>query len=90
MQLLQEMQERLDRVRPELDPVLFWTAGAILTQLYLDAKDFEKAFATVKRMELALAKKPDRKRSAELMRLKQRLKAGAGETSTKPRQAANL
>jgi tetratricopeptide (TPR) repeat protein len=72
--LLEEMQGRLDRLQIERDPDLFWAAGTTLTALYLEGNQIQGARETVKRMESALVKRPDRKRSDELARLKAKLK----------------
>jgi hypothetical protein len=72
--LLEEMRGRLDRLQSERDPDLFWAAGTTLTALYLEGNQLDSARETLKRMEAVLVKQPDRKRSAELARLKAKLK----------------
>ncbi len=72
------MQGRLDRIQIERDPDLFWAAGTTLTALYLEGNQLDSARETLKPMETLLAKKPDRKRSVELARLKAKLKGRAG------------
>lgn len=66
------------QIQTEREPDLFWAAGKTLTALYLEGKQVDSARETLKRMETVLAKKPDRKRSAELARLKAKLKGRAG------------
>ena len=75
--LLEEMQGRLDRIQTDRDPDLFWAAGVTLTTLYLEGNQLDSARETLKRMETVLVKQPNRKRSAELARLKAKLKGRA-------------
>lgn len=88
-QLLGEMKSRMDYVSPERDPGLFWAAATTLTALYLEGSQLDSARELLNRMETVLVKQPDRKRSAEIARLKARLKAHVPPNAEKPRQALN-
>jgi hypothetical protein len=69
-QQLFEMQERFQRIRGERDPDLLWTAATALVGLYTEAKQPDAVRETLKKMETVLLAKPDRKRSAQLAKLK--------------------
>jgi hypothetical protein len=88
-QLLAETQDRLDRIKAEQDPQLFWTGAATVVELCATGGEWGKARQLLGRMERELKAKPDRKRSAELTQIKARLTRLERVARKKPQQAAN-
>jgi pentatricopeptide repeat protein len=74
-QLFSEIQDRFQRVRGNRNPDLFWMAATALVQLYAKDGQPDKVRDIFAQMEKFLAATPNRKRSAELARLKSSLAA---------------
>jgi hypothetical protein len=72
-QQLSEMQERFERIRGNRYPELYWTGAITLVRLHAEDKQTDKVTEMLKQMEKFTKAKPDRKRSAELARLKSTL-----------------
>lgn len=70
-QLLSEMQGRMERIRGEQEPELFWTAASSLLDLYTARKQAKEFREVAAQMDRFLAANPNAKRAAQLARLRQ-------------------